>query len=370
VFNFQIEGGAYFGFDFNYNYAQLASQYNNAPAYGYMNLQHANRSSLLDFNRNKDGAMYAETPNAPMGVHTYDVFSATAQGLHSNFRTHRSDVGIVYDNATSLVNNNTYKGNELGIGGFGHYLHESGVSIYVGSGGLWNTLLNQTMGYYDPNTIVDALNLASVDKTYETNYFKAMGELTASDALFEASINNESVVKPVLTNINATQVAALNPLAGASSSSAISKGAITRSKRDRRNSNVSYLTAEEANRFGVEKTIRTYPQNAFSIDQTSKLETGFTAINRITGTSSDIIDPTVFSSIPINRSGIPHQLSEISITKDNGSRYVYGIPVYNKIKKKVAFNASDINNDLGGSTVSALSKDVNNEMVNYDWKFR
>ena len=34
-----------------------------------------------------------------------------------------------------------------------------------------------------------------------------------------------------------------------------------------------------------------------------------------------------------------HHLSEITITREDGQRYVYGLPVYNKVKKEVVFNA-------------------------------
>lgn len=362
-FEFSIYGitigtqqGMYLGFNSVLNYSSLDNKINNLPAFGYMNLENASLNSLLDFNREKEGPFFKQTPHAPMSAYTYDIFSATAQGLYHNFRTHRSDVGTVYDNQSLLNNTGKHKGVEIGVGIFAHFLLDLQTTSQIGGSGKWNTDLPKTQNYYNPDVT------QSGDRYYEKNYFKCMGEQTAHDATFSNAINNESIVQPALTSAGVS-ADALNTFNGAASAGI--GGSIKRAnKRDIRKTNITYLNAAEAEKFGFEKQIRNYPKINHDIDVlTREMKDDGSPIPRTSLTGSNI----------------NHHISEISITKDDGTRYFYGIPVYNLTKKKVIFNASDYekksntfipalstNVDIGPFTNgNPLTKNTTYEMVSY-----
>ena len=71
------------------------------PTYGYLYYQDGakNRSSLLDFNREKE-IVYREKPAMPhiaVPIYTYDAFSITGEGTGGMFRAYRGDIGFVHD---------------------------------------------------------------------------------------------------------------------------------------------------------------------------------------------------------------------------------------------------------------------------------
>lgn len=354
---FGTEQGLYMGFNSMLNYSELSKKVNNLPAYGYMNLENASLNSLLDFNRDKDGPFFKESPHAPMASHTYDIFSATAQGLYNNFRTFRSDVGTVYDNAGSLINTSIHGGMEIGAGIFAHLVLDAQGSTSIGSSGKWITQLGKSHNYYNP----DITN--SSNRYYEKAYFKNMGEQTAQDASFSAAVGNESAITPALVASSGSSCDALSTFPGAGAAGP--NGSVKRNnKRDIRKNNIVYLSADEASKFALEKQIINYSKNVHNINSSTRA-----------------VD---YSNSPITRTSltgttIDHHLSEISVTKEDGMRYFYGLPLYSLSKKKVVFNASQyIKNtninipalstsiDIGPfSTTPALTVNSNYEMTEY-----
>ncbi|MDR1678408.1 MAG: hypothetical protein LBR81_01360 [Prevotellaceae bacterium] len=66
-----------------FNYQQLRSPYNTSSAYGYL---HSDKGAtddyaMLDFNREKDGIYTLYTPALPITQMTYDVYTASGQGI-------------------------------------------------------------------------------------------------------------------------------------------------------------------------------------------------------------------------------------------------------------------------------------------------
>ncbi|HVK38233.1 MAG TPA: hypothetical protein VNA88_06875, partial [Candidatus Kapabacteria bacterium] len=77
---------------------ELASKLQGNPGYGYFYSQNAGPiTSLLDFNREKDGTFTEKTPNLPVSNVTYDMFTASGHGVSGMFRPFRGDVGILSD---------------------------------------------------------------------------------------------------------------------------------------------------------------------------------------------------------------------------------------------------------------------------------
>ncbi len=326
VFFFTGEHGFFLGRN-KYNLeTALIDKTKNLKSYGYMNLENANENALMDFNRFKDGVYMEDTPNGPYSALTNDVFSSTAQGMSANFRPMRSDYGIVHDPKTNSNLLNTFRGKELGLGGF-YYRVKNFLLTWGGtSDGNWSTSpINNNLKFYKPDPTT------SGDRLYEKAFFKVMGEPTPVNQAFENDANGENPVAASFVSIGGVGVGASNPFSGASSSPSIK-----RSAREIRNTHISYLNATEADEMGLVKGIKDFKLNDFDIDQTSRHLAGINPlINRkaIAG-SSNTVD---------------HHLSEVTVTRNDGSRYIYGIPVYNKLKKNVVFNASECKTNSGTS---------------------
>jgi hypothetical protein len=88
--------------------------------------------------------------------------------------------------------------------------------------------------------------------------------------------------------------------------------------RVKRNTVFSYLNAKEASNFGLEKTIKSYP------------------LRTIYYPGCTIPVDSVTARTKYRR----NHMSEATVLKSDGSRYIYGIPVYNKVRQEVSFSIS------------------------------
>jgi hypothetical protein len=313
-----VNGGLMLGFKGFYNRMSLMDSVKRLPSFGYLYAENAGENSLMDFNRFKDGPIMQETPNISFATQTYDMFTATGQGMANNFRAFRSDNGNVHDNHTLLAAENTHGGVELGGIFLAHFQNDITNVVSAGYSGKWNTMLG---GGFEYN--VKDIKVAA-NRFYEKYYFKSMGEIAARDGSFDGALGGEAAISPILNKIGDDFHAF----------SSISAG--TRQKRDIRNTYIQSLTGSQAAQHGYESTYDLY----------IKLSTAPPTINPATRMVD--ADPTKLNLSRTNKTiltsvnrPIGHHLSEISLTNTAGSRYVYGIPVYNLIKKRVMFNASN-----------------------------
>lgn len=90
--------------------------------------------------------------------------------------------------------------------------------------------------------------------------------------------------------------------------------------QDKRNDIFSYLRADEASNYGLEKNIPSYPINSIVIKSCN--DYSVTALPRIHGATGKKA----------------HHFSEITVTDQGGTRQVYGIPVYNIRQDEVSFS--------------------------------
>lgn len=310
-------------------------------AFGYLFSQNASDNDLLDFNREKDGMIYPEIPNLPISNFTYDIFSANAQGLNYAFRPHRNDIGVLRDNSTI--------DNSFGLGVGGELMVSSDINVGInvnimssnGESGRWRTdndfdaHSDFTKDFYD----IDGIS------KYEPAYFKVAGEKTDDDVSFlnEITNTNDDAYRVKISKKTNTKYYANNELVNKYSSvgNTINAFPLSKGVRAKRNQHVGYLSAMEAAKFGLVKKIESYPELT---------ESTFTPTNfddKIIHTSSAGIDGLgeVVSSFvtPIPRDGDycgnrTHHISEMTLTQDNGSRYVYGIPLYNRTQMDAMFN--------------------------------
>jgi hypothetical protein len=320
--------------------------------YGYLNEECANdENSILDFSREKDGVTYKESSNLPLTSHNFDMYSMSAQGMMGVFRSHRNDIGTVYDISNRSNSNNNAIGGEIAFG--------DGVNVglnYIGTfskenSGLWKSAMHSVSKFQN----VSALTAGNfTDK--EGYYHSFVGEKTIGDKTHKMLLGGENAVSADLidqtkgnfqTSDYYKQMGSGYPVLG-NSYAFNNTGIPNRKPRDR---NISMLKASIAKNFAIEKKIKNYDLNTFSISNGNVYNNPTNEINR----------DGLLSSLSNIDTKIGEHISEISSTDVDGSRYIYGIPVYNYYSKDVTFSTNkDASNVDGNGYVTYTSANENN----------
>ena len=194
-------------------------------AYGYMYEQGANEHSLLDFNNEIEIAYTPSLPNLPLTNHTYDIFSATGQGLAGMFRAKRNDMSYVHNLKIESEGKGKSFGLEVGLG----------LGTHIGGNVLDNDSQSHVSLWEDEN---DALEFYRKNEDcQEPVYFESMGEKTPIN---EVHYNSVGADKPVAVQLSSGK---LKPnFVGENFSSQISSN----TERQKRNTSMTYLTVGEA----------------------------------------------------------------------------------------------------------------------------
>lgn len=353
------QGGSFNGY-YAKNGINDSQKDKNFNAYGYLFSQNGSDNDMFDFNREKDGMMYPELPNMPISNFTYDLFSASAQGLNYAFRPYRNDIGILRDNSTI---DNSFS---LGIGADVLLSSDINVGINInvlfseGKAGRWvdDNDFNLYSEYTD-----DGYN--GID--YEAAYFKVAGEKNSDDDVFLNHITNtdDDAYRVNLGKKTSTRYYAKHELVNKYGNSPVTSlnnsSALAKNKRATRNELVSYLNAEEASKFGLQKEIYDYPE----ITSQKLAPNNFNEVIMRTSTpgAEGLGELIQYPQHQIDRNdaycgGKTHHMSEMSITQNNGSRYVYGIPMYNRTQVEAMFNVgepSSTNNSFSEGIVDYAS---------------
>ncbi len=289
------------------------------PAFGYMNAQNGfnNDAAVLDFNRENEMATSRHLPNMYMTNHTFDMFSISGQGVGGTLRPHRSDVGYMRKPKVT----STSVGAKFGVEFNGGWIADVGVDA-----GIHQTKSHSGMWQID-NTARSNFRFERErpNDTYEPFYFRQVGDLSV-DEEFVIS-NNLSSGKSLFEKVGQFRPVQIplstkfwDPFAvqARASDGYRSKTGETykqtnnkRTKRVKRNQMVSYLNRKQAKKLAV--TPYSYPH------------------------------------------GEDHHLAEMTVLKNDGTRYVYGLPAYNHVQKEVSFN------------ISHSSADCYTGLVNYEY---
>lgn len=306
-----------------YSRQELAERATEIPAYGYLNLHDGIKYSevALDFNREKDAGYTQNTPNLPLTSLTYDIYSVTGQGIGGTYRPHRSDIGYVYDSkVNNLTGNLDLPGIEIGGGN----TVKAGTNVSVNYG---STVSGQWLSEGGANDNAASYFYSYKGKIkenplYEPYYFKQVGEKTADKEpeIFE-SLGGYKAAKVKLLGGKSSTCGTQLPYLEINGQGEVPMSLDNyRKKRARRNEVIAPLTALEASRAGITKHIHSYPINNFTY--AGKDYTGSTKQNRLEN----------------NKAG--HHISELSVYRTDGARYVYGIPAYNTTQHEVSFSVS------------------------------
>lgn len=306
------------------------------PAYGYMYYEKAgnNRNVLLDFNREKDIPYTDKTPHIAVPVYTYDIWSISGEGTGGMFRPYRGDIGYIYDHSSSTKS----KSNNFALDvGFGGVLHTGFDYNAVDAG-------TTSKGWEAGNSFVQAVPFRQNDGKFENVYFKNPAEKTVVNKQYLQAVGDDYLMRVKLSpdGQNNSDVRATNNVALFKGGREVTTKTFDlntlRAERDKRSQVISYLNSDEAEAAGLDKKIRSYHLNSFP----SICSNNYDELPR----KDD------------SRKG--HHLSEITVLNEDGKRYVYGIPVYNKKQVEVTMATKPGDNASGLVAYSAQDKSVNN----------
>lgn len=266
-----------------------SEKYKVEKAYGFENTYNAGRSSVLDYNREKDRTFNKNSTSLPITNNTYDLYSIQGQGISGQYRPYKSQVGYVYDNEVTDASDGGNLGLEFGAGGGTHVGVNATVTLGNSKTTVWENS-NPALGRFK-----EKKNGNSPD--YEKVFFKNIGGNHVDQ---ELNLLNDNLggYSPIKLNIEGGKFSRQTSQNYYTENSAITgNSSIARTKRLSRNQTIQKLTRKEASSYG-----------------------------------SNNLSPFSFKGKHDNHT------SEIKITKEGGERYIYGRAAYNVIKKEATFD--------------------------------
>ena len=315
------------------------------PAYGYLHLDnHEDDHALLDFNREKDGTIFPQTPNLASPSMTYDIYSVVGQGIGTVYRPSRSDVGIV--------------GNEevisLGFGGgFGLEGHLGG-----GTKGGFDIDVNfskSKTGKWSPNSNIEKLNFISANDMelfnnpsladYEKYYFQSGNEMTAESPTNYDKIGNQKPVRLKLKQksngktslkMDETGKLAVGQGLSALSDPILIEDIMQRQDRKARTSTINPITNKD-----ILKNTGNVKKEVLGINQVKYY-------NGLPPDPNDGYGNEILQSFDRTNYGEDH-FASFEALQPNGARYVYGLSAYNTVQEEYIFSV-DMPNSTPNST--------------------
>lgn len=326
-----------------YSRQQLANKKLTTKGYGTLYLE--NRQSgtcILDFNREKDGPFTKNTPNLAVPVPAQDIYTVTGQGIGGSYLLKRSDIGMFSDRESVVKSGSGTLGLEVGAANLAKFgLDVVGVGVEA-----------KESAWKDLNDLAPNLPFkgGTAGTLYEPAYFKPAGEqVVESDTTLFKNIGGFEAVDAKISKVSGSASDKFNIKVnsefrmGNTLKSKPVTGQLSRANRERRNQNISYLAAQDAAIFGLQRNIENYPLNNFL--------TPPQPIQRV--------DNTIRKK---------SHISEISTLREDGVRYVYGVPAYNRKQQDYQFsvaNSGDCGKGLVTYTPTERSKTNNSGRDNY-----
>lgn len=294
-------------------------------AYGYYYNSDGQKKykALQDYNRDKPVPYRSEMSNISPVIGTYDLFNVSSQNGGGQFRLFRNDIGVFGETSRS----STSPGGKLSVElGFGSAFH-AGSDVNIA-----RTTLKAQKWLKDNNAKDYLLFRNNVTTGNDSNiisepvYFAMNDEIVKNDTAFAFNYGDKNPAYLFLHPVsNSPKVIAerrfvktvnnlpsgFNPI----------QQKLFQNKRVARNQNIIALNANEASFVGVEKDILAYYENQFN--------------------KGDCINDNYFKRIPRLKYRKNH-FSEFDITNMDGSRNIYGIPIYNNFQKEFIFSTNEV----------------------------
>jgi hypothetical protein len=294
--------------------------------------------AVMDFIRENDNPVMPETPNLAVPIQMPDLFSFTSQTGSGQFKLYRGSGGAFFDSRADDISESSTLG--FDIGGSPQDLH-LGITTFD------QDVHNVTSKWTRGNNFLKVGDFQDVDLANgnkEHAYFKVMGEFTQQDKPLADLLNNNLAVGiPLNFNNAANTVNTGQNFVGMPALTSLQKVA-----REYKRTVISYLTAEEASRAGLDQKINNYKMldiNNLPAVLPAKPELK-KAYPRVDPDKNDSPAPSS-ADYPILQDNSddadmfparkPHHISEITVLDNTGKRMVYGLPVYNLRHNEYSF---------------------------------
>ena len=300
-------GGGFTGYQ---SVREVESRNQQHPEYGFLYAESGKNKSnaVQDFIREKENPAIPELPNLAMPIHTPDIFSYNSQTGSGQFRLYRGGTGIFYDN--KAVDRSTTRTFGADIGwGFGAHFGVTAFEQFT-----QNTTQKWTKdNQYLKNGDFQDQSVTAPQKQHV--FFKKPDEHNIEDNILTAKLGGVQNVALEIANHTAYSAFKTNTLL---SSNVTPVGRIEKEKRQELKTTVSYLTAEESGKAGLDVALKVYPFND--------------AVNFNPGYVGG-----AESSPRVDNMRKAHHISELTVLNEQGQRSVYGLPVYNKKQEEISF---------------------------------
>ncbi len=256
-----------------------------------------------------------------ISTHAYDILSVSGQGIGSQFRPHRNQLGLIWE-PSQVYSNKALTDNkistEVGIGNFVKLGTDLETTFSWGDMGI---LGFNREDYYEH---FKSKFFSKDDKDLkEPVYFKDMGDMAFLDNDYYNDLQEGKAVKISIDDIT-SDFPSMPPqyywdkwnniVTNQPEDLILNGGPIQMPNRQIRSNSMQYLNVSETLEYGA-KTANYYEQ----------------------GSSTDH-----FESYPFTENSLPaHHLAEITTLGNNGSRYVYGLPAIVNDQKEASFSVEE-----------------------------
>ncbi|MEO0341365.1 MAG: hypothetical protein AAF242_19420, partial [Bacteroidota bacterium] len=310
-----------------YSKQKLAYKTESQKAVGYLHLDKANPDPrvVLDYNSEVSGVISKNIPNLPISYGTPDIFNIAGQGISGQFSASRNDLGIFRPSAAL----NTSVSGKLGASiGFGGILHSGFSGQIIES--------NTSTGVWRDNRIANHLVFQENEDVFEAVSLKSTGGLAPIPSGVFSTIGGVSPARVDNFRVGQSLVAGSKyrvlSQSGGTYNDALITAEVKNTERPVRGQAIRYLTGAEAAQVGLDKQIKDYPENTLVYTDCNQ-----NLVNAITRTQY-----------------ADDHISEIEVTQGDGSRYIYGLPVYNTKRREVSFTVNQ-NNYIQNGTFNPSS---------------
>ena len=295
----------------------------NHKAYGYLNMQNdVEQAWMTDFNREKDGVIRKETPVAGSPALNSDVYNIQGQGVGGMFRPFRSDVGTVYDS----------KALSYSVGGAGGFDFGAGSLAKLGGDGSFNGSVSLSGGLWggNQNSIkFRAKSNVSNQEDYEPYYYKVNGEYTSEPIEYYGIWGNDDAVRINITGIDSYSPDLVRYDVKSGTVLQTVKGSLANNYRHAVNTQHGFQSSRKPRNSSVQ---------SFTNDELSKIDAvSNECLSEHLAFFYAAINADAFSCQTkpiddlqkISRGNYKNQMGSYVTLDPNGTRYIYGLPVYN-----------------------------------------
>ena len=336
---------------------EYKDKYYEPVGYNYLqeirDTENGRKDQLLDYTRQNESHLTLNSSNLPIPQMNYDMYSVVGQGIGGMFRPHRNSFAHLYKNE---VTSNSYSGS---------------VGFDMGGGGLFKLGVNGSITYGQSKTgkwknsnglenkFTSETNQSIND--YEDFYFKFQGEQTTYSPYELVGIGREHAYAPIVEETGGVlfkHTLDSDDFKKNNNGSTLTINDFYKSAaRKPRSSNIQHYTNQTLLHYGkdLDENLKHIP-GEYNI-KFYDLENGNNIGDWLPASDIDEEGNIITSKLDESNVYRKNHIGGFTILKENGNRYVYGIPVYNRKKveatfsvepENCAFNTSDIETSGNG----------------------